>query len=538
VSGRPNAATASGDTPGLGDSRLSAPLTQGVVAAVVMIAVLGGLAVLSVQPFASADEHAHADYGLTLYTEQRLPTLFDTVESAFPFQKTKPQHVANHPPLYYLLIGPPLRAGLESGHPETGFLVARGISVLASMAAVVMVAVFAHTLMRGRRPAAAVGAAALAAVYAPFVSVTGALHNDALAVAFSSTVLWLVVLVMRRGLGADLLIGLGVAALGGVSVRASNASLVLIASLAVLVAALIHAPPTTRWRSGLATGLAASVAVGLTSVAGIGWFFLRNLNLYGNPLGYGVLDEAFGKTPPPQPLWLLRNPVLLIDQLGLPRPEESLTVSGLLTALPALAVTAGLVLTVRAAWRRSRSRGADEPAVSDRVGSPVREPTARSILGGLFLLHALITVVMVIRHVDGGGGIHVRYLFPLLPIAATLAAVALLQLPGGRRGAYVVAAVVAGVLTTLETVGRSAWRWAADREPGAALDGITQGLTRIGIPYPSAAVAAALLVVGAAGVVVAVSMWRLGGQPGSGSATGQSQPPEEPIENQPRAALA
>ena len=61
---------------------------------------------------------------------------------------------------------------------------------------------------------------------------------------------------------------------------------------------------------------------GATSLVGIGWFFLRSQDLYGNMLGYGVLEDAFGKTAPPQSLWMLRNPVLLLDQLGLPRPGE------------------------------------------------------------------------------------------------------------------------------------------------------------------------------------------------------------------------
>ena len=59
--------------------------------------------------------------------------------------------------------------------------------------------VFAHAVLRGRRPAVTVGAAALAATYAPFVSVSGVLHNDAVSVAFSTGVLWLTVLVLRRG---------------------------------------------------------------------------------------------------------------------------------------------------------------------------------------------------------------------------------------------------------------------------------------------------------------------------------------------------
>src|SRR5215207_10716115 len=151
----------------------------GVAAAVVLIAFLAGLAVFAVRPFASADESAHADYGLTIYQEHRLPTLFDHVEPVFPYQQAKPQHVANHPPLYYVLTGPLLAGGVRTGHLVAGYEAARLVSVVASVVTVLLVAGFAHAVTRGRRPAVTVGAAALVATYAPFVSVSGVLHNDA-----------------------------------------------------------------------------------------------------------------------------------------------------------------------------------------------------------------------------------------------------------------------------------------------------------------------------------------------------------------------
>jgi hypothetical protein len=502
----------------------------GVAAAVVLIAFLAGLAVFAVRPFASADESAHADYGLTIYQEHRLPTLFDHVEQVFPYQQAKPQHVANHPPLYYVLTGPLLAAGVDSGHLVGGYLLARGISVLASMGTVLLVAGFAHAVTRGRRPAVTVGAAALVATYAPFVSVSGVLHNDAVSVAFSTGVLWLTVLVLRRGPTWPLVAAIAATALGGTAVRANNASLVLAAGLAVVLAAVLHAPADRRWTAGLATGLFRGFLVGLTSLLGIGWFFLRSQDLYGSALGYGVLGDAFGKTAPPASLWMFRNPVLLLDQIGLPRPAAMLTPAGLLAVLPVLAVLLGVVLLLLGAVRRRAAAG--RPAVRPAGAGPDGR-TIGWALAGLFAVHTLVTLVMVVRHVDGGGGTHVRYLFPLLPIVATVAATALLRLPGGRRGVYLVAAVAAGVVSSLQIIGLSSWRWQPGRVTGPTIEGIRSGLASLGLPLSTELLVGTLVVVIAAVAAVARSVWRAGSAPRGGD-----DAPAETLQHQAEPALA
>src|SRR5512132_2282478 len=45
-------------------------------------------------------------------------------------------YTANHPPLYYALIGVPLRLGLASGHPMAGLVAARLLTVLVGAAGV------------------------------------------------------------------------------------------------------------------------------------------------------------------------------------------------------------------------------------------------------------------------------------------------------------------------------------------------------------------------------------------------------------------
>jgi hypothetical protein len=486
---------AAADEPAGRPVRPRRPARLGVAAAVTLIAALGGLAVIAVPPFASADEHAHAGYGLTIYLEDRLPTLFEQVQQILPLQEAKPQHVANHPPLFYVLTGPLLALGVTSGHLAAGYLLARGVSVLAAMMTVGLVAFFAHTALRGRRPEVTIGAAALAATYAPFVSISGVLHNDALAVAFSTAVLAITVLVLRRGPGWRLVGVLAVVALGGTAVRASNASLLLVACLGVLIAGVLHAGPG-QWRRGVVRGLVAAFAVGSTSLVGIGWFFLRNQELYGSALGYGVLGDVFGRPPHPQSLWMFRHPELLLAQLGLPA-RNLLSLDGLLVTVPVLASVVGAALLLRGAWSRRRS------ATTRLVDGRPSETMIRRALVGLFLIHAAITFVMVVRHVDAGGGVHVRYLFPLLPIAATVAAAALLRLPGGRRGCYLVLAVAAGVVTSVQRIGQSSWLWESRQATGPALEGIRAGLAHWGLNGAAILVTVLVVVAAAVGVVAA-----------------------------------
>jgi hypothetical protein len=193
---------------------------------------------------------------------------------------------------------------------------------------------------------------------------------------------------------------------------------------------------------------------------------------------------------------MLRNPELLLAQVGLPSPTGMLTRDGLLVTLPVVAAVAGALLLLR----RPRPSSPGTPAVRNH------ETAIRVALVGLFLVHAVVTLVMVIRHVDGGGGIHVRYLFPMLPIAATLAAAGVLRLPGGRRGVWLVLVVCLGVVSTLRLIGLSSWRWESRGATGPVIEGIRNGLAHWGLP--GSLVVAGLGLAVAAVATVAVGVYR------------------------------
>ena len=480
------------------------PLT-GVLAAAIVMGAFASTVMLGVRPFASADENAHADYALSIYVDGQLPTLFDRVTPLLPFMTPGLQHVAYHPPLYYVLTGPWLAWGWSSGHPFAGYIAARSISVMAGVTTVLLTALLAHVLFRGRRPQITIGAAALAATYSYFVMVSGALHNDALAVMFSAAMTASSAIVLLRGPSAGRLVLLSLVCLGGVAVRANNATLLLVGGAAALLAFLIHTPSGQRWTRGLLKGLAAGLAVGLVSVAGIGWFFLRNLELYGEANGYGVLNEAARREPRGETFWLLRHPEWLPFQFGLTDITPGISAREWLGIFPAALVLAGLLIGSVRALRRHRRIDRAQQTEEQRI-----RRAALWAFAGLMTANGAATFVMIMRHIDLGGGLQVRYLFPLLPVVAVVAAAALCSLPLRRFGVPLVLVLAIQAVLTVAAIGRSSYFWIDRQATGPVLPGIRDGIARLGVPYPDLVLGGLLASAVLGLVVVAVSLVRVG----------------------------
>jgi hypothetical protein len=478
----------------------------GVLAGAVVMGALALLVVLAVRPFASADENAHADYALSLATEGRLPTLFDRVTPLLPFMHDGLQHVANHPPLFYLLAGQPLAWGVHSGHPFAGYVAAKVLSaVLAGVGTALLTSLLAHELFRGRRPAVTIGAGALVATYSFFVLVCGALHNDALAVFFSAAMTVCSAFVLLRGPSLVRLGLLAVVCLAGVATRADNATLLVMGGAAALLAFLIHTPAGQRWRLGLAKGLGAGLAIGLVSLGGIGWFFLRSIHLYGNANGYGVLNEAAARKPRGETFWLLHHPSWLPFQFGITDIVPGLSARELLGMVPVGLVLIGALVGITRLVRRNR-RAAGGAARTEE--QRIRRAALWSF-AGLSLANGVASFVMIMHHVDLGGGLHVRYLFPLLPVVAVAAAAALSELPLRRFGVPLMVAVVVETVLTVDAISHSAYFWVSRQATGPVLPGLRDGIARLGVPHPTLVLAALLATVVVGLGVVAVSVVRV-----------------------------
>ena len=172
-------------------------------------------------------------------------------------------------------------------------------SVLWGGGTIVAMYLYAREVLPGR-PILALASAAVAAFNPSLVFISSVVNNDASAVCLSTLVLWMSVRVVRGcsrryeplALGACL----GLAALSKVSALGLLAPVALALGLA--------------WLSDRNTGVLywRGLAIGGVAVTVAGWWFGRNLLLYGDLLGWSAWVEAGG----PQPIGWLE----VVRQLG------------------------------------------------------------------------------------------------------------------------------------------------------------------------------------------------------------------------------
>ncbi|MER3400363.1 MAG: hypothetical protein C4313_04390 [Thermoflexus sp.] len=392
---------------------------------------LAGFYSLTVPLFEAPDEFAHMAYGRHLARRQGLPVVRPGSDA--PWQQEGVQ-----PPLYYAglavlarLIGwipedleafyrlHPLASddpGREAGrnrvfHGEEAVFPAsptlrllylwRGLSVL--LGAGVVGAAMAGARRMFRRPALAFEVGLFIATLPGFLFISAVVNNDAMVNATAALVLLLLIWIGREGLSTGRAAALGVAL--GLAALSKLSGLLLVPPAAALV--VILGWRRRRFRKGL-VALAAMLGTGL---ACSGWWFYRNLLLYGTPFPMPLLGIHPGSLGDPlRTLAALSTPwekdpwgalgALLRSFWGafgwashLPMPSW---VYGVLTAWAALALL-GLARVARRALRA--------PLGPDLV------------LGGILFGYVLLVGLGMARWVSVQG----RHLYPaLIPIALGL----------------------------------------------------------------------------------------------------------------------
>ena len=373
-----------------------------VLAAVMMALVGAQIALVFKVPSWGNDEPAHTGYVASL-AEGRLPTIeTDIVDdpARFPgtaeeFRGWDEEHgdiwTANHPPLFHLLMVPLWWA--LSDHQSAMVITMRLANTVGFATWLLLVALMARELVP-HRPA--VAALAVVAAAAPTLVLRSAFfQNDGWASASAVLLLLLTVRMLRERVTWSRVAWAVAAGTAAAGTRAQGVLVVALCTLTLLVV-LAH---RSRWRgAGLRRAFAVAALVGGVPAAAFGWFYLRNLRLYGDLTGQDALLEKFG-----------RSPVAGWDRIdnipGLTEPT---------LATPILIVVA-LVLVPIALIRSVRRHG-------------VRPDVAWILLG----VHALLTLHSVATFIAAGGGFHDRYLMQVMPLLATATAVGMLEV--GRWG--------------------------------------------------------------------------------------------------------
>ncbi|WP_210648757.1 DUF2142 domain-containing protein [Nocardioides sp. SYSU D00065] len=366
--------------------------------AAVLLALLGTqVALVFTVPSWGNDEPAHTGYVASLAKGQ-LPTIeTDIVDDPARFPRTAEEFsgrdeehgdiwTANHPPLFHLAMVPVWWA--LSDHQSGMIITMRLANTLGFAVWLFLVGALARQLVP-RRPAVAAVAVLVAA--APTLVLRSAfLQNDGWAAASAVLLLLMTVRMLREQVTPQ---RVAVAVAAGTVAAGTRAQGLLVVGLCALTLLLVlgrraGSHPLARRRA-----VAVAALVGGVPALAFGWFFVRNLRLYGDLTGQDALLEKFR-----------RSPVTSLGRIG--------DIPGLLEpALAAsVAVVAALVLVPIAIVRSVRRHG-------------VRFDPAWTLLS----VHALLTLHSLTGFLAAGGGFHDRYLMQIMPLLATAVAVGMLE---------------------------------------------------------------------------------------------------------------
>lgn len=174
----------------------------------------------------------------------------------------------------------------------------RLFSVVLGTASVLLVYQVVRAIWPDRRWIALL-AMALTAFNPMFLFITGSVNNDNLAVLLGTWTLLLVVRTVNDGITPRRTAILAVVVALGTLTKVSGVTLVPLVGLALL----IHGWRTGRWKESLVAG----IVIGLVWTSLAGWWYLRNLRLYGELFGTRTMVQVAGPREAPVTLWQLRR---------------------------------------------------------------------------------------------------------------------------------------------------------------------------------------------------------------------------------------
>jgi hypothetical protein len=409
--------------------RLPTSVIVGLVAIVVTFVGIGALHALQQPPFFPTDETAHVGYAQEV-ASFRLPQIRDFPEvpvEAWQWQAERSMAndvryrgvwVANHPPLHYVAVAPLIWASRATGALDGGLISMRFANVAFAAIGVVFTFFLASEITR-RNHRLALLAAALAALVPQGHAVFSQALNDGLGFAAGTAVIWAGARCLRR---IDALTRWDLALLAGTAVVAFGAraaTMLLAVAVVGLVSLRRFTRPAPTARDQLHRAIHVAL-IGLTpAVVVFGWFYVRNIVLYGDVGASQYLLEMFRRERRGsvldmvllRPLWLN-----VYDWLMSPTTRRRIAPPGSFVVTSIAAVGVGVVLVTGriTRYRAASSRGEREVAAQKAESATLRWQIS------LCLVAAGLIALTIAQHASGGGNAHARYAMPAIGAAAVL----------------------------------------------------------------------------------------------------------------------
>jgi len=411
------------------------------------------------------DEGPNASYAISLHAGD-LPTIDSPValdRERFPqiarganregFDRHRMIWTANHPPLYYLLGVPWVALADALDKPQVLIAGMRVTSALAYGMLVFLVGLIAFEVTP-RRPAAAMLATAITASPAVLAVAAGFIMNDSVAVAASSLTVLATLRILRLGVTRNRMIVVAVAGTLAAATKAPGVITVIMCGAALGVTLLLR---NRTWTGFLRATWLTAIATGVPGLA-IGWFYVRNIVLYGDPTASAALLERYQRVQVDTWFEVMTAPRFWhgwYDHLWVPLPLRGTGLHWIIDAITLLALL-GLALGVVA---RLRDHGREHGLVV----SASRVPSVATVGLLVLIAHAFVIIVNLAQFRSGGGNPHERYLMTIMPLVAIVLSVGLLAIidavPWGeiRRREEIAAAIVSASLLGMAAATFAVW---------------------------------------------------------------------------------
>lgn len=387
--------------------------TPTVLLAVVVVMAASVARAFTTDPLGSADEPAHIDYALQVW-HGHLPQFADGLRYTAPFGAHPPvQWVAQHPPLFYVLLAPVVGPAWDAGHLVLAVMLGRMCSVVFAGALVLASAWAASRSFPAMRRLPSV-VAVVTALTGIVVVQGGSIYNDSLYAVLCALAGGVAATAIRRGVGPRVLVAGSLVAAAGMTTRLSFG---LWLAAVVVAFALAHGVRLGRLR-GIGGRVVVAAVPALAAAAASGWFYLRNRALTGTLSGRPTTWAGHVPREKRSDLQVVRDPEYWRGIFGAFRGAlDPLTATPwLLLLLPVLLAAVAVVVHAVSGGRSRAARGGRRPRAGDGALQTV-------LVVAMYTAVTLLFTIAEIRYVAGGGGTINRYVLTVqLPIALAVGA--------------------------------------------------------------------------------------------------------------------